>query len=199
MSKDIIQAGRHRAFATGHEFGWTGQSTPTIYIGFQMSEGDVDQGRVITALKFLTDNALEYAIESLHNMGWTGDDIYSLGQKSEDNTQYPNEVELVIEHEEYKGENPDYVGTIQAKIAFINRLGGSGMLKSKRPMDEAEFKRFAQSIRTQVRAIGGKKPPAKTASPTPNGGKNQHTTRPASTGNYDERNPPPADPDADWG
>lgn len=179
---DIIQKGRHRARATGHQFCWTGkgQDTPTVYIGFVISDGDVDEGRVITAMKFLTPDAIGYTVEAFRNMGWQGDDLYALGQEG-DAALYPEEIELVIEHEHYAAKDE-----WRAKVAFINRIGG-GMLKPEKPMNSDEFKRMAASLRTQVRAAGagGKRPSSNKPATPPAGG--SHPNAPGST--WDQ--PPP--------
>lgn len=193
MTTEIIQKGRHRARATGHQFCWTGkgQDTPTVYIGFVISDGDADAGRVITAMKFLTPNAIEYTVEAFRNMGWQGDDLYALGQEG-DSTLYPEEIELVIDHEEYNGE-------WRAKVAFINRIGG-GMLKPEKPMNSDEFKRMAASLRTQVRAAGasGKRPSSnKPATPPAERAarQNAHPNAPGST--WDQPPPPRGGPGDD--
>ena len=126
----MIQAGRHRA--TCFEFEWP-EAAPGkaqgIALGFRLSEGDVDQGRTITAWKYFTDGALKYTLDALRACGWRGDNpaeitIEDLGA----------EVELVIQHEPYGGSNEKYLGTMQAKVAFINPLGG-GMVKAEKRLE----------------------------------------------------------------
>lgn len=168
---DIIQAGRHRGRCFGHEFAFSSnKGTPQVGLGFRMSEGDVDENRVITAFRYFTDNSYEYSVADLRTCGWTGDDLATITLED-----LQNEVELVIVHEEYEGK-------VRAKVAYINPIGG-GMIKSEKAMTPDELRKFATSMRTKVRAVGGagqtKPKPAGPQNTAPAGGTVKHLTRPA--------------------
>jgi len=176
----IIQAGRHRA--TCFEFEWP-EAAPGkaqgIALGFRFSEGDADQGRTITAWKYFTDGALKYTIDALRACGWRGDNPAEITMDD-----LGAEVELVVQHEPYGGTNEKYFGTVQAKVAFINPLGG-GMVKAERRLEGASLKSFGAAMKAKIRAVEGGAPrPATAARPpgVPTG--QQHTTRPANQGQH---------------
>lgn len=177
---ELIQEGRHRARCFGHELSYSSnKGTPTVALGFRMSEGDVDQGRVITAFRYPTDAALEYCVKDLRTCGWQGDDMGAM----DDAELAANEVELVVEHEEYDGK-------LRAKVKWINPLGG-GMIKSETPMDEKQKRDFGRAMAAKVRALsGGKKS---------TGGTDKHRetdtrdTHPNAPGGDGRQAPPPTD------
>lgn len=157
---ELIQAGRHRA--TCFEFEWP-ETAPGkaqgIALGFRMVDGDVDQGRVITAWKYFTDAALPYTLEALRALGWRGDNPADITL-----ADLSAEVELMIQHEPYGGTNAKYAGTMQAKVAFINPLGG-GMVKAEKRLEGQGLKSFGAAMRAKIKALDGgarpeRKPPA---------------------------------------
>jgi hypothetical protein len=186
---ELIQQGRHRATCFEFEFPEPKPGrAQAIALGFRMSDGDVDQGRVITAWKYFADGALAYTLEALRACGWRGDNPADITI-----ADLANEVELVVQHEEYEGK-------WRAKVSFINPLGG-GMVKAEKRLEGNNLKSFGAAMRAKIRALdGGQRPapkPAQTGQPATSP---QHTTRQAaphpnapSGGDWDA--PPQADPD----
>jgi hypothetical protein len=107
---------------------------------------------------YLSDAAFERTIESLRICGWEGDDLSKLEGLDK------NEVELVVEEEEYEGK-------IQTKVRWVNRLGS---LSIKAPLEGDQLKSFAAAMQSRIRALDaskGKKTngASKPSSPPPSG------------------------------
>lgn len=169
---DIIQAGRHRAVCIGTDHSFSSEKgTPCVALGFRLSPGDVDENRVITAFRYVTDKTEEYVIKDLLTLGWQGEDMGNIND-----AELANEVELTIMHEEYNG-------VVRAKVKYIDPIGG-GMIKSETPMTEAQRADFGRQMKAKVREMrGGKKP-------TGGAKKDEHPNAPGNTG---QQVPPPDD------
>ena len=147
----LIEAGRHRARCV--EFEWPEPKpgkAQGIALGFLMSDGDVDQGRMITSWHYFTDASLQYTVQALRACGWKGEDpseitVADLG----------SEVELGVVHEEWEGK-------VRAKVKFVNPLGG-GMVKAEKRLEGNDLKKFGASMKAKIRAIGGGSPRPKPA------------------------------------
>ncbi len=184
---ELIQAGRHRATCFEFEFPEPNPGKAQgIALGFRFSEGDADQGRTITAWKYFTDGALKYTLDALRACGWRGDNPAEITMED-----LGAEVELVVQHEPYGGSNEKYLGSMQAKVAFINPLGG-GMVKAEKRLEGASLKSFGAAMKAKIRAVEGAPRPAPAARPpgVPTG--QQHTTRPATQDQH------PNAPGGDW-
>lgn len=167
MTTELITIGRHKATCFEFEFPEPAAGKAQgIALGFRLSDGDVDQGRVITAWKYFSDGALAYTIEALRACGWKGDDPSEITM-----ADLANEVELVIQHEEY----PFGSGDWKAKVAFINVLGG-GMVKAEKRLEGNDLKKFGAAMKAKIRAVGAGAKRERPAAATGNG---QHTTRQA--------------------
>ena len=163
---ELIQAGRHRATCFEFEFPEPNPGkSQAIALGFRLSEGDVDQGRVITAWKYFADGALVYTLEALRACGWRGDNPADITI-----AELAEEVELVVQHETYEGK-------VRAKVSFINPLGG-GMVKAEKRLEGPNLKNFGAQMRAKIRSLDGGQRPAPAARPpgVPTG---QQQTKPA--------------------
>jgi hypothetical protein len=83
---------------------------------------------------YFTDKTWERTLESLRYMGWQGDDLGSLDSLD------ANEVELVLDEEEYQGKK-------STKVQWVNRLQA---LYIKDPMDQGERASFAARMRGRI-------------------------------------------------
>ena len=104
-----IQPGTYRSRAKSARLATT-QAKGTDFIAVTFPIGD--EGGTLEWAGWLTENAMEFTIAALKRCGWHGDDIRQTMRDGLD----ANEVDLVVEWEEYKGE-------VRAKIAFINAPG----------------------------------------------------------------------------
>lgn len=177
----MINAGRYRARATEAALGLTRKGGEQVAVALSIIDGEC-AGESLTWFGFFSEKTADRTIESLRTLGWVGDDLSDLtGVDS-------NEVEIVVEHEEYEGRS-------QVRVKWINRSGAALGLKER--MDPGAAKAFAAQMRGAViaqRAKGGA-PPTVAARPA---------TAPRSVPQavkHSERRAPSADPlaDADMG
>lgn len=131
----------------------TGTEQVAVELGILTPGADFN---VITWYGFLSEKALERSIESLRYMGWKGDDISDI-QGLED------EVDLVIEDEEYQGKTT-------TRVRWVNKIGGVNL---KAPLTGDDAKSFGASLKDRIRALdaakGVKKPTAKQNNPRQGG------------------------------
>ena len=105
----------------------------------------------LTWYGFFTEATADRTIESLRYCGWQGDDLLDLTGLD------TNEVELVVEDEEYEGK-------INVRVQWINRVAA---LSLKVPLTGDKAKAFAAAMKGKIRALdaaGGKRTPSKPAS-----------------------------------
>lgn len=142
---DLISKGRHMARPVSIQFGYAGEDDkPQAVVLFDIvGENDPYAGWSITAFCFLHDKSWERSIESFRHMGWTGDDLEELPALCEQGQL--GDVEIVVEHEQYKGE-------WSAKVKWINKPGG-GMVNLKKPMEGSALKSFASQMRGKIRTV----------------------------------------------
>lgn len=158
----MIAAGTYRAFAKAAELGFTSKGNPQIAVSLALiNNEDEPTGETITWFGFFTDATKERTIESLRYCGWIGNDLSDLKGIG----TLP--VDVVIEHDTYEGKT-------RAKAQWINRPGG-GVFKMEKPMDEAQKRKFAASMKALAATVpaipgaGVAKPASKPASGSSNG------------------------------
>lgn len=101
----------------------------------------------VTWFGYFTEKTWARTIESLQHCGWKSDDLSDLSGLD------ANEVELVIDEEEYDGKT-------QTKVRWVNKAGGGFQLKAPLAVDRA--KGFAASMKDKIRGLNASKgaPPA---------------------------------------
>jgi hypothetical protein len=109
----------------------------------------LEGGQHITWYGYFTEKTEERTIESLRICGWTGTDLDNLEGID------TNEVQLVIESEEYDGK-------MRSKVRWVNRTGGLAMSS---PLDEGQARSFAARMKGKVLAFDQKAGPQPTARP----------------------------------
>lgn len=128
--------GKFKAKAKAWILGETSTGGEEIAVEFDvLTEGA--EYSVLTWRGYFTDAAWERTIESLRHMGWKGDNLANLEGLD------TNEVELVVEEEEYNGK-------IQTKVRWVNRASG---LNVKAPLTEDRKRSFAASMKDKIRAM----------------------------------------------
>lgn len=134
-----IPNGTYRAKALEWVLAEIGEkNTPAVSIEFGFLDPELGK---ITWDGWLTEKAADRTIESLRYCGWQGEDLSDLHGLD------ANEVDLVIEAEEYEGRT-------YPKVKWVNRAGG---LSHKTPLtgDKARF--FAQMMKDRIRALDASK------------------------------------------
>lgn len=141
----MIAAGLHRALAQSIQFGHAGaDDKPQVAVEFKfVDENDADCGYSITWFGFFTDKTLKRTIESLRYIGWKGDDLAELPTLAETG-MLADEVDLVVEHDEYEG-------ATRAKVAWVNKPGG-GRVQLAKPMEVDSLKSFAARMKGSIAA-----------------------------------------------
>lgn len=119
----------------------------------------------ITWFGYFTENTWERTIESLRYCGWKGEDLSDLSGLD------ANEVDLVIEDEEYQGNT-------YAKVQWVNRRGG---LALKAPLTVERAKSFAASMKDKIKALEASKGQKK----APNGARAQAPSPEQASGGFD--------------
>lgn len=140
----------YRAKAMSWGLGISGEGTPKekeqLAVEFQvLTEGAPESA--LTWYGYFTEATADRTIEAMRYMGWTGTDFAALEGLD------ANEVELVVEDEEYEG-------NVRAKVQWVNKPGGLGI---KAPLVGDRLKTFAAQMKGRVAqfdAAGGRPAPA---------------------------------------
>jgi hypothetical protein len=144
----MLEKGFYRARAVEYALGKTEKGNRQVAVRFQTFDSEDRPGEQITWYGYFTEKTAERTLESLQHCGWEGDDITDLAGIER------NEVQLVVEHEEYEGKT-------HARVAWVNRAGGGG-IAIKAPLDEAEKVDFAREVKAKLLAMrqGQRRAPA---------------------------------------
>lgn len=140
---------RYRARAKTWGLGETDKGTEQVAVEFEILTENAEMNHIVW-YGYFSEKTWERTVESLRACGWEGADLTDLQGLEK------NEVELVIEDEEYNG-NP------VAKVRWVNRPGG---LALKAPLTGERARSFAATMREQIKAMdaaGGRKPAPKAA------------------------------------
>jgi hypothetical protein len=132
MSTPRIPAGTYRARCKSAELCLTSSGKEQIQAMFELIDPDFDK-ETVPWWGFFTEKTAERTMQSLRYCGWRGDDITDLDGVT------ANEVEIVVEHN-------DYNGKVNARVAWVNRIG-SGGIQVKSPMAETARKAFARKMK----------------------------------------------------
>jgi hypothetical protein len=150
----MIKPGTYRAKATEGALGLTKGGKEQAAIAFAIIDGE-HAGESVTWFGYFTDATAERTIESLRTCGWIGDDLSDLTGILD------NEVQIVIEHEDYEGKT-------QVRVKWVNR-SGSGGLALKERLEGGAAKAFAQRMKGIVLAQKAKGGGATQQRPARNG------------------------------
>ena len=171
----MLEAGTYRAHPMGALLGMS--STGKEQVGVELKLLD-HPGVTIGWIGFFTDAALEWTVKALRTCGWKGDDLTDLSTVGD-----VEEVNIVVEHEEYEGKT-------YPRVKYINSTGGLAM---KTQLTAVEAKTFAARMKGQIVALGGGASARPQAKPKP------AAPRPASPPPAGERQPGAvADDDVPW-
>ena len=141
----MISEGIHRALAQSIQFGHAGQDDKEqVAVEFRLTNPDDPEcGYSITWFGFFTEKTIKRTIESLRYCGWKGDDLAELPTLA-DTGMLADEVDLVVQHEEYEG-------NVRAKVAWVNRPGG-GRVQLAKPMEATSLASFAARMKSSIKA-----------------------------------------------
>jgi hypothetical protein len=131
----MLEDGKYRAKAKEWSIGEAGTGTAQVVVFFDLLDHE-GEGR--TWYGFLSDAALKRTIESLRHMGWQGCDISELSSPAAGLDS--NEVQLVLESE-------DYNGKVSQKVRWVNKLG------TGKPMEEDSLKALSAKLKGKILAL----------------------------------------------
>lgn len=126
----LLPATKYTAQAVDGYLSHTKDGKEQIVVKFAIVGGPHD-GQSVDWTGFFTDKTFDRTIQGLRYCGWEGDDISDLTGIDR------NEVEVVVEHNEYNGKT-------YARVAWVNPIGG----KARMAADEART--FAESIKGRI-------------------------------------------------
>lgn len=126
----MIPTGTYKARAREWAFGLSQNGNEQIAVMFALVGGEHD-GQTITWFGHFTDKTLERTLDSLRHMGWQSDNIAELDDLG------TNEVEIVIDEEEYDGK-------VRSKVRWVN---GPSRLALKDQMNRSQVEAFAARLR----------------------------------------------------
>jgi hypothetical protein len=145
---DLIPAGYYAAVGVpvqtdeGQVWAQFGRSqnkgTPQVFVAFALLDGP-HAGRRLGWFGYFTEGSADRTIESLRLCGLKGDDLANAIKGPLD-----QEVQLVLEHEEYEGKK-------RVKVSWVNAPGG-GAFKMANPMNAQELRQFAAKFKSNVKA-----------------------------------------------
>ena len=183
----MIEKGKYKARAAAYaDFGTSDKGSDFVRVTFTLSEGQAHAGEQIGWSGFFTDKTQERTIQSLRYCGCTfpGGDITNIEGIDR------NEVQLLIEHEDYEDRNGEM--KTGARVAWVNSLVGG--IKEEQRMSETQRRSFAARMKGLVVASAGaskgatpNRPPAPRSGPAP--------TAPSGRRSPDPEYPPPANVD----
>ena len=128
----ILDAGTYRAKALEAKLGLSANGNEQVGVRFGLLDRE---GESITWYGTFTEAAFEIAMRGLRAAGWTGDDLSDLSSLSGETPQ----VNLVIDHETYKGKTA-------AKVKFINSAG----IAMRQALDVNQARAFAERMKGKV-------------------------------------------------
>ncbi len=160
-----ITAGKYIGRATGDVVLGASKNKGTPYIEFMFDvSGDANEGpATVRWTGYFTEKSSERTIEALQNCGWQGDNL----SEFEDHGLHgldANEVELVVEVEEWQGTDGSMRET--PKVAWVNKLGGGSGVKVDNAMDKGASQAFGDKMRGLVLATKAKRGVTPTPGPT---------------------------------
>lgn len=110
---------------------------PQISVEFDILTDGADLQSIVWR-SYFTEDTWQRTVESLRHCGWEGSDVSSVTGLD------ANEVELVIEDEEYNGKT-------FPKVRWVNKPGG---LAIKAPLTGDKLKAFSAVMQERIKSMG---------------------------------------------
>jgi len=190
----LLEPGIYRARAVTGELGYTNKGDEQIAVSFEI----LDQAgfRITWYGSFSTEitgqakkSPVERTFETLRVCGWSGDDVSDLTGLEQ------NEVEVVIEINEWEGKESN-------RVKWVNALGGGLALKNVMPPDAkkafaARMKGQAIASRKKLEGQGGGTSAGQQTQQRNGGGNQQRSQQPQNRQQPGRRNEPATPEDDD--
>lgn len=134
-----LSPGTYRARPVSAALGYTMNGNEQIAVTFETLD---PAGERITWYGFFTEKTSDRTLQSLRYCGWQGNDMSDFAGESLP-AGFDQEVDIVVEREEYKGKT-------YTKVAWVNN-GGSMALRNAMTPDQA--KAFGAKMRRTIDAL----------------------------------------------
>lgn len=105
-----LSKGTYRARGITGALGFTNNGNPQVAVRLQITD-QAHSGETITWYGYFTDNTTERTLDSLRILGWAADELSDLTGID------ANEVEIVVDEEEYNGQQ-------KLRVRWINEIRG---------------------------------------------------------------------------
>lgn len=148
-----ITEGKYKARATGEVVlgNSAKKGTPFIECYFEILDGD-NKGGKVRWTSYFSDKTAERTIEAMQIAGWDGEDLSEFGDGGLHGLD-KNEVEIVVELEEYEVEGEKRTSP---RVQWVNKLGG--YLNVQNAMGPEQAASFGEKMKGLVLKVRSKKP-----------------------------------------
>jgi hypothetical protein len=116
------------------------KGTPQVSVTLEVLRGP-HAGQRISWMGFFTDSTEERTLKALRVCGFDGDDLDKFADQ-----RPSNEVQIVVEHEEYKG-------VVRAKVAWINDPSFGGGMKMANALSGSELRKFGAQFKSKLKSL----------------------------------------------
>jgi len=129
----MTMTGTHRARAREWALGHSSNGNEQVAVLFEITQGEC-AGKSITWFGSFSDAAVDRTLDSLRHCGWNGDNFVELAGLD------TNEVEIVVQAEEYQGK-------VRDRVRWVNR---PSRLALREQMDPTKTSAFAAKMRAKA-------------------------------------------------
>lgn len=136
----MLAPGKYRGRPVSAALGLTSKGNEQIAVTFELVD---PPGERVTWYGFFTEKTTDRTIQSLRYCGWTGNDLSVFVDGQELPPGVDQEVDLVVEHNEYEGK-------VTARVAWVNSGGGMGL---RNALSQDQAKSFAERMKRQIGAL----------------------------------------------
>jgi hypothetical protein len=141
----MIAEGTYRGKPVQAALGLTGNGKEQIGVLFEFID---PPGQRLTWYGFFTEDTYARTIEALRFCGWQGQDLSDFVDGKPLPAGFDQEVELVVEHQEYQGK-------VSARVAWVNSGGG---LALKTALTDDQARAFAARMKGKIIALDRARP-----------------------------------------
>jgi hypothetical protein len=120
-----MKPGTYKARAKEWALGMSKNGKEQIALMFEVTSGEY-AGQSITWFGYFTETAVDRTLDSLRHCGWASDNLTELDSLS------ANEVELVLDSEEFEGKE-------RLKVKWVNRASRLALKEQMSPQAAAAF------------------------------------------------------------
>lgn len=172
-----ITEGKYKARAVGEVVlgNSAKKGTPFIECYFEIAEGE-NKGGKVRWTSYFSEKTAERTIEALQIAGWEGEELSDFSDGGLHGLD-KNEVEIVVELEEYEVEGEKRTSP---RVQWVNKLGGYLNVQNAMSAEQAES--FSEKMKGLVLKVRSKKPAQGDPTDFPHGANERAEEPPKKTG-----------------